>query len=155
MSGLLNYTTTVAVDKTIGEVYAMLARGKAQAIMSEYDGFGNVSAISFKVYTPFGLMAFRLPANVKAAADVINAQARARQIPRKFMNDVPQARRVAWRIVRQWIEAQLALVTLGMAKIEEVFLPYAQDASGRTVFETLQEKQFSGLALPAPGEQKP
>lgn len=35
MSGLLNYTTTIAVDKTVGEIYGMLARGKAQAIMSE------------------------------------------------------------------------------------------------------------------------
>jgi hypothetical protein len=147
MSGLLNYTTTIAVDKTIGEIYAMLARAKAQSIMSEFDGAGNVVAIAFRVTTQFGLMAFRLPANVKAAADVLNGQARARQIPRKFLNDVPQARRVAWRIVRQWIEAQLALVTLGMAKMEEVFLPYAQDSSGKTVFETLQEQKFSGLAL--------
>lgn len=151
MSGLLNYTTTISADKTVGEIYMLLARGRAQSIMSEYDGFGNVSAIAFRCQTEFGLMSFRLPANVKAAAGVLNKQAQVRQIPRKFLNDLDQARRVAWRIVRQWIEAQLALVQLGMARIEEVFLPYAQDQSGRTVFETLQEKKFMGLALPAPG----
>ncbi len=150
MSGLLNYTTQIAAEKTVGEIYMMLAHGKAQAIMTEYDGFGNVSAVSFKAYTPFGIMAFRLPANVKAAAGVLNKQVERRQIPRKYYNDVEQSRRVAWRIIRQWIEAQLALVELGMAKIEEVFLPYAQDATGRTVFEKLEAQKFNGLALPAP-----
>lgn len=153
MSGLLNYTTTIAAEKTVGEIYMLLARGKAQSIMSEYDGFGNVTAIAFRCQTEFGQMAFRLPANVKAAAGVLNKQAQERKIPRRFLNDVEQARRVAWRIVRQWIEAQLALVQLGMAKIEEVFLPYAQNTQGRTVFETLQERKFSGLALPAPNQE--
>lgn len=151
--GLLNYTTSIAAEKTVGEIYMLLSRGKAQSIMSEYDGAGNVTAISFRTNTEFGLVAFRLPANVRAAAAVMNKQSYARQIPRKFLNDVEQARRVAWRIVRQWIEAQLALVELGMAKIEEVFLPYAQNSQGRTVFEELQEQKFSGLALPAPEKE--
>lgn len=147
MSGLLNYTTVIAVDKTVGEIYAILARAKANAIMSEYDGAGNIVAIAFKAQSQFGLMAFRLPANIQAAAQVMNQQVRNHQIPRKYFNDTAQARRVAWRIIRQWVEAQMALVQLGMAKMEEVFLPYAQNAQGRTVFETLQESKFAGLAL--------
>lgn len=154
MAGLLNYTTTIEVEKTVGEIYQLLARGKAQAILSEYDGAGNVTAIAFRSQTQFGIVSFRLPANVQAAAQVLKSQAYAKQIPRRFINDVPQARRVAWRILRQWIEAQLAMVQLGMTKIEEVFLPYAQDETGRTVFEKLQESKFAGLALPAPAEKQ-
>jgi hypothetical protein len=147
MGALLNYTTEIAVDKTIGEIYMILARNKANAIMSEYDGAGNIVAISFKAQTEFGVMAFRLPANVQAASKVLNNQVQSRLIPRKFQNDVPQARRVAWRIVRQWIEAQMALIQLGQVKLEQVFLPYAQNASGQTLYEALVENKFSGLAL--------
>lgn len=147
---LLNYTTEVAADKTIGEIYSMLARAKIQQIRSDYDGAGNVTSISFTVATEHGVIPFLLPVNVKAALAILNKQAQSRQIPRKFYNDLDQARRVAWRIVRQWIEAQLALVSLDMAKIQEVFLPYAQNAEGKTVFEVLTETRFNGLALPAP-----
>lgn len=150
MSGLLNYTTEISVEKTIGEIYAMLSRSKIQQIRSDYDGAGNVTAIAFSVMTSHGVIPFLLPINVRAAAAVLNRQAQARAIPRRFINDVDQARRVAWRIVRQWLEAQLALVTLDMAKIEEVFLPYAQNSEGKTVFEVFTESKFNGLALPAP-----
>lgn len=150
MSGLLNYTTTVSVEKTIGEIYGMLSRNKVQAIQSDYDGAGNVTSIAFKIQTSHGVVPFLLPANIKAACAIINKQAYNREIPRKYYNDVEQGRRVAWRIIRQWLEAQLALVTLGMAKIEEVFLPYAQGADGRTVYEAMNDRSFEGLALPAP-----
>lgn len=145
---LLNYTTEIAVDKTIGEIYSILARNKTTAIMSEFDGAENIVALSFKAKTEFGEMAFRLPANVQAASKALNDQVQQRLIPRKFYNDVPQARRVAWRIVRQWIEAQMALIQLGQVKLEQVFLPYAQNQSGQTLYEALVESKFSGLALP-------
>lgn len=153
MSGLLNYTTEIAAEKTIGEIYAMLSRSKIQQIRSDYDGTGNVTAIAFTVNTSFGVIPFLLPINVKAAGAVLNKQVNARQIPRKYFNDTAQARRVAWRILRQWLEAQLALVTLDMAKIEEVFLPFAQNAEGQTVFEVFEKSKFQGLALPAPQPQ--
>ncbi len=150
MSGLLNYTTTISVDKTVAEIYGMLARAKISQIGSDYDGAGNVTAIAFTIMTKHGIIPFLLPINTKAAAAVINKQAYAREIPRKYLNDVDQARRVAWRILRQWLEAQLAIVTLDMAKIEEVFLPYAQNHEGKTLYEAMNESHFGGLALPAP-----
>lgn len=39
---LLNYTTEIAVEKTIREIYSILAQNKTSAIMSEYDGAGNI-----------------------------------------------------------------------------------------------------------------
>ena len=150
MSGLLNYTTEIAVEKTVGEIYSMLARAKASAILTEMDGSSQVTAISFKMRTVHGEIAFRLPVNIAGAAAVLNKQAYNREIPKRLYNNLPQARRVAWRILRAWLEAQLALVQVGMAKMEEVFLPYAQNERGQTVYEALAEKKFSGLCLPAP-----
>lgn len=148
MSGLLNYTTEIPAAKTISEIYAMLATSRIAEIRSQYDGFGNVSAISFSVQTSHGIIPFLLPANVKAAGAVLNKQVREKRIPRRYLDDTEQARRVAWRIVRQWVEAQLALVSLEMTKIEEVFFPYAQNSEGRTVFEVFESSKFKGLALP-------
>lgn len=145
---LLNYTTEIAVEKTIGEIYSILAQNKTCAIMSEYDGAGNIVAIAFKAQTEFGMLAFRLPANPQAASKALNDQVNKRQIPRKYFNDVAQARRVSWRIVRQWIEAQMALIQLGQVKLEQVFLPYAQNERGQTLYEHFVESKFSGLALP-------
>lgn len=49
-----------------------------------------------------------------------------------------QATRVAWRIVRSWVEAQLAIIETGMVAAEEVFLPYRLVGDGQTVYEVYQ-----------------
>ena len=53
-----------------------------------------------------------------------------------------QAERVAWRILKDWVEAQMALIDIEMARFEEVFLPYIQTNNGQTVYARLEEKQF-------------
>lgn len=146
--GLLNYTTAIDVSKTIGEINAILTSSGANAIMTEIDGTRNVTAISFKAKTEFGIVAFRLPCDVSAATLILNKQVQSRKIPRKFHNNTDQARKIAWRIIKDWLLAQMALIELGMAKIEQVFLPYAQDNTGQTVYEILQAEKFKTLALP-------
>ena len=60
-----------------------------------------------------------------------------------------EAARVAWRIIKDWLEAQLALVSAELADLEQVFLPYAQNGAGVTLYEALKAGQFNGLALPS------
>ena len=63
--------------------------------------------------------------------------------PRKQIKDtIDQAERVAWRILKDWIEVQMALLDIKMVTAEEIFLPYIIDQSGRTIYERLEEKQF-------------
>jgi hypothetical protein len=149
MSGVLAYTTEVSPQKSIAEIIGMLSQAKASAILQEFDGAANVTAINFKIATSFGDMTFRMPANILAVDACLKQQHRNGVIPRRYANDSLHSRRVAWRILRHWLEAQLALITVGLAKVEQVFLPYAQNASGKTVFETLEEQRFTGLALPS------
>jgi hypothetical protein len=151
--GLLNYTTSVSTAKSVGEIISLLIQAKARAVMQDFDGTGNVTAISFRCATQFGEMAFRLPMDVLAVQQVLKNQHKARKIQRRYANDSEHARRVGWRILKNWAEAQLALIETGMVKVEQVFLPYAQNAQGMTVYEALVEKKFSGLALPAPNDQ--
>ena len=57
----------------------------------------------------------------------------------------PQAKRIAWRQILRWVEAQLALVETGMVKIQEVFIPYMLMDKGKTLYEKLEETQFKML----------
>ena len=141
---LLNYTTQIAAEKTVTEIQTMLAKAKAQAVMSEYDD-GVLCALSFRIKTVAGLMSFRLPANVQKIYQVL-----VRQNITPKLRTREQAARVAWRIVKDWLEAQLALVSAELADLEQVFLPYAQDESGATLYEVLRDRNFHGLALALP-----
>jgi len=56
------------------------------------------------------------------------------------------AERVAWRIVKDWLEAQLAIIRTEMATLDQVMLPYMRADDGRTVYELYRDQ---ALALPA------
>ena len=55
-----------------------------------------------------------------------------------------QATRVAWRILKDWIEAQLALLDTGMVELEEIFLPYMLQGD-QTLYQALQAGNFKAL----------
>jgi hypothetical protein len=127
---ILNYSTTVDVQKTIGEIHTCLAKRKVQAMMQEYDINGVPTAMSFRIMTPFGMMCYRLPANIDKVLKVLERQ---KGVPYRLATK-QQAARVAWRIVKVWIEAQCAFIESEMVTLDQVFLPYAQDQEGKTVY---------------------
>lgn len=108
--------------------------------MMEYDDDGVLTHLAFRVNTAHGQIAFRLPANVDG---VLRAMVADPKVPRTSKNR-EQAARVAWRICKTWVEAQLAVIEAGMAALPEVFLPYAQLPGGETVYE-----RFERHGLPA------
>lgn len=63
------------------------------------------------------------------------------------MAEVKTIWKYGWRIIKDWLQAQLAIITIGMAKIEQVFLPYAQMKNGVTFYDTLRSSKFQALAL--------
>jgi hypothetical protein len=138
---ILNYTTGVSAEKTVGEIQKMLAKAKAQAVRSEYDDEGVLTHLSFRLTTDHGPIFFRLPARIQK---VQKALERDRRVERRYKTR-EHAARVAWRICKDWIEAQLAIVEAEMADMVEVFLPYAQTESGETVYEQLQGRGFKAL----------
>ena len=48
-----------------------------------------------------------------------------------------RAERTAWRIVKDWVDAQMALVEMKMITAPQVFLPYAIMRNGKTLSETV------------------
>jgi hypothetical protein len=128
----------------------MLVDNRAEAILSEFKN-GRAIAISFRIPTEKGLITFALPARIEKVAKTL---AQSREIPPRLPS-LHQAARVAWRIVRDWLESRLAMTQAGMVALEEVFLPYAQDKEGRTVFERMKEARFPGLLLTDKTSQEP
>jgi len=127
---ILNYTTKVPVNRTIGEIQGRLAKYGAKGILCEYDETGEPHQMTFSIDTPHGLVYFRLPANIPGVSKALSDD--------KCYRDEAHARRVAWRILKDWIEAQLAIIEAGMAELSQVFLPYAQTESGDTVYEVFK-----------------
>ncbi len=145
MSPLLNYTTTIAVEKTHGEICRMLAKHGAKSVLSEFDDDGEPVAVSFLVDTPFGERGFRLPANIEAVNKTLTQQWGKGEVQRRFVSR-EQAARVGWRIIKDWLEAQMAIVDTQMVTFTQVMLPYMVTENNQTVYEALESRN---LALPA------
>ena len=149
-----NYSTRISVEITISQIEKILSSHGATAIMKEYDKAGKVTAMNFIVdYSEGKSIPFRVPLNVQALMEKINydidhPQRREGRIPSTRKNDMDYARRVGWRIIRDWIDAQMAFVDMGQVKITQVFLAYAYDGlKKKTFYEVLEENNFNSLPL--------
>ena len=147
----LNYSTEVAASKTAGEVQALLVAHGASAITTVYGDGGTIQAISFKVRTPQGAVLIRLPIDCEATLRVLRRLWNEGKIPHRFA-DPGQAERVAWRVVKDWVAAQMALLETEQVRLEQIFLPYILTPQGKTIFEVAVQSGF--LALPAGKETK-
>ena len=45
--------------------------------------------------------------------------------------------KLSWRIIKNWVEAQMALVEADIAEVAEVFLPYAIK-DGTTLYKSIR-----------------
>jgi len=109
--------------------------------MMEYDDRGRITVLAFKVKMPNGELPIRLPIDAAATLRVLQRQYQKREIPSKYATE-EHAYRVAWRIIKDWVEAQMSLLETEMVRMEEIFLPYVITGSGQTIYQIMAEKQF-------------
>ena len=131
-----NYTTKISAYKTIGEISGILAEHGARRVAHDYDN-GKVVAVCFEIDTPFGVQAVRLPANVEKVLLVLQKQ-------KVSGANYAQAEMTAWRIVKDWIDAQMAILESEMVTMSEIFFPYMLNnpATGETVYQLFVNKQL-------------
>lgn len=135
---LKNYTTTINANKTIGEIQEILSKHGANAIMTEYED-GEVVALSFKINTPNGEIGIKLPANIDKVMQVLKNQRRKNN---QIKDNREQATKVAWRIIKDWIDSQMAILETEMVQMEQIFLPYILNNKGQTLYESFKEKNI-------------
>lgn len=61
----------------------------------------------------------------------------------KIKADREQAEMTAWRNVRDWVLAQMALIESCDVPMQQIFLPYMADDRGRTVYELYAAGQLA------------
>lgn len=137
---ILNYTTSIAAGKSVGEIQETLAKHGARCIMVDYEQ-GLPSAIAFVLPVAQGNSSFRLPANVAGVQATLAKQFGPKSVKATFQ----QANRVGWRILKDWVEAQCAIIQAGMATVDEVFYPYLLNAAGVTVYEAYKDSDIKQL----------
>jgi len=137
MSPILNYTTTVPAARTIGQIQGELAAHGAKAVMMEYGEKGRIVALAFQVEGPAGPLSIKLPVDFDATLRVMQQD----RVPRRYLTE-DHAYRVAWRVLKDWVEAQMALLETEMVKMEQIFLPYIIAGDGRTVYEIMAATKF-------------
>lgn len=135
---LKNYTTNICSARTIGEIQQILSKHGATAIMTEYED-GEAIALSFKINTTRGEVGIKLPSNIDKVLRVLKNQ---RQKNTQIKDTKEQATMVAWRIIKDWIEAQMAILETEMVDMEEIFLPYIVNQKGLTLYQAFQNNQL-------------
>lgn len=143
MSGPLNYSTTVSTDRTSAECLGILARSGATAIAFTYVN-RKPTGIAFGLDTPHGLRSFDLPVNVDGVYKCLTEANRKREIQPRFASR-EQAERVAWRILKDWLEAQLAIIDAQMVSLDQVMLPYLRVDDTHTLYEAYRERESFGV----------
>jgi len=131
---LKNYKSSSALPNIFSAIEKTLTTHGAKRISRDYDNNGRITSISFVISTKNGDLAIRLPARFDRVRAIFDEQG--------FRYKEDQPYRTAWATLRDWVDAQMALIEWEMVKIEEVFLPYAVNRDGRTYFEVLEHRGF-------------
>ena len=124
-------TTKISCAKTAQAISELLGRYGANTVQNRYED-GEVVGLAFSI--PFGKqdIFYQLPVKHEP---ILKRLYELRAPPK--MRTPEQARRVAWRQVFRWIEAQMALVEVDMVELQEIFLPYMMRNNGKTLYEEL------------------
>ena len=141
--GLKNYTSDARVENSLAKIEAFVVKQGATQFSKEYKD-GLVLDVVFIIPILSGELPIRLPARVEQVKQKLYGK---RSTYTPAMEE--QARRTAWANIRDWLDAQMALIETEQVKVEEIFLPYMTDQSGKTLFEYMQENQFKMPQLPA------
>lgn len=134
---ILNYTTTVEAAKTVNEIQTNLVKHGAKAVLLNYDQDGQIESLSFLIRHGDNDIPFKLPVDPVSVLRVLQRQ----NVPRRYQTH-QQAVRVAWRIVKDWVAAQMAILETEMVSVEQIFLPYLVSEDGHTLYETMVQRQF-------------
>jgi len=138
MKTLFMETTNIDPSQTVGEIQKIIGQYGASAIRTDYEG-GEVVAVSFTIKINNDHIPFRLPCRWEAIFEHLKLKRKRKPYKR---NDTAQAKRVAWRQILRWVEAQLALTETNMVKLHEVFMPYLLMDKGQTIFEKFESQNW-------------
>lgn len=151
--GPLNYSTIIPAARTSQECVTMLVEHGAirAGLVTEAR---KPAGIEFQIDTRWGPRHYAVPVNVDATQATLVKAVKEGTVTlggggrsRANLTSRDHALDVAWRVLRDWLEVQIAMIEAGLADLERVMLSWQLVAPGKDMFEALDEQQ--GLMLPA------
>jgi hypothetical protein len=128
---LSNYTSSQTVDKSLAEITKALVRAGAAGLATRYDEHGAPVALAFALPWQDRELQYLLPLRPDEVAAVLTRQ----QVEPRYLRP-EHVQRVAWRILRDWVVSQVAMIESGMLTLPEVMFPYMRTtAEGPTVWQ--------------------
>lgn len=135
---LLNHTTKIDPSQSIGEIQKMLSKHGVSAMMTEYED-NEISSVAFRMNVQGSQISYRLPCNWKAVREILLGPKHRPYLKCRLDDIDAQSQKLAWRVIKDWIESQLALVEINMVTIPQIFLPYTIMKGGKTLYDHIQE----------------
>ena len=153
---LRNYTTLIDVDKTLGQIRTILRNHDAKSILEDYEG-KRLTGLSFRVDTATGVRPFSLPIRVEKTRAVLVRQVESGEINtrrkgKEFFTSYEHAERVAWRILKDWLDYEMALVETEMVEMDEVFMAWLRLGPELNLYQHMVDSGYAQLALDVGGE---
>jgi len=127
---LKNYTTSISAEKSINEIEFLLAGFGANKIVKDYDNNGKIISLVFQL----DQKGYKLPANTEGVYAVVYGDKREAQNNTQEEARKKQAYDVSWRILKDWIHAQISIIASGQAQLDQVLLPYMFNGK-RTLYD--------------------
>jgi hypothetical protein len=142
-------STEISASKTAAEISACLIQAGARQIATDYDG-GEVVGLRWTMRLHGHDTLFVMPTRIEPVYQILLKRRTTYVDSNEKIRLREKAPRVGWRQLLRWVQAQCALIDVGMVAAGEVFLPYAEVVPGKTMFEAL-EAGHQALGLP-PGK---
>lgn len=135
---------TSNTTNTFDKIQRILAEHNSRKVMFDYGNNGQVSAITFSIIIGEKECGFKLPAMVENVERIMYKPRSKYQTTRTLTQaQKEQAYRTAWANIRDWIDAQMAMVDTQQVKVEQVFLPYlVVNKEGQTLFQKMEDNKF-------------
>jgi hypothetical protein len=147
---IMNYTTQVNAEKTIMEIEQILIKFGASGVFKEYKG-QKVSGIMFFLVKDNQKIPFKIPMNIEKARSIVLKLVKDKKLAGKYLTEPlrsEQGERITFRVIKDWLHAQLSLMEIEFADPVEIFLPYAYNmVEDKTMYQKFLENKEKYLAL--------
>lgn len=136
--------TYSGANNSFEKIQRILAENGAKKVMFDFDGAGKVEALSFQIEINNQPISFRLPAMVDNVTQIMFGGRKRGGHKWGSVLEITnvqkeQAYKTAWANIRDWLDAQMALVKTRQVEVLQVFLPYAVTKNNKTLYENVIE----------------
>lgn len=140
---LKNYTTRQGADALVAQCQKILMDFGATGMAFHFGDNGRIEGFQFKINLNSNEHVISLPCDWKRTAQLLKEQ-------KQFKND-SHAYRVALANLKDWLDAQMAILQTGMVEFPQIFLPYMTGQDGKTLYEMVRDNNY---LLPAPSDDR-